>query len=169
MYFNLGVLFHICCWVVALSVKPKLSALFPDVSTRVSNLGPPIEGGTSSTGGPTGLEFRSVLKEIFISNKLSSLDVFRCASSAQTAGAQGVSDLSRAGHSGAAPKNLARDLMRSMLKGCCVPELFWWQIPLWDVEEQKQTMSWHSFLLPHEMVHWMVAQRGLSFFRHQPR
>jgi len=54
--------------------------------------------------------------------------------------------------------------MRSMLKGCCVPELFWWQIPLWDVEEQKQTMSWHPFLLPHEMVHRIVAVRGSSFF-----
>ena len=59
-----------------------------------------------------------MLGEIFVSNKLSALDVFKLASTAVKAGASTLDDLAKAGNSGGAVKNLARDLTKAMLKDC---------------------------------------------------
>ena len=63
--------------------------------------------------------FNDVLKDTFLSNKLSAKDVARLARSGKSGGNDeaGVASMAKAGNWGKAPKNLARDLLRSALRG----------------------------------------------------
>lgn len=44
------------------------------------------------------------------------------------------------------------------LKGTDLPPLFMYEIPTWDPHERKQVLTLHPFLLPHEMVHYLVSK-----------
>jgi hypothetical protein len=147
------------------SVKRKLSDLQPkSTSNSVSrSANQHSSTGSSHVTGQTE-SVRAVLQDIFVSNKLSALDTFRIASSSVQAGAAGITDFASVGNFGAAPQNLARDLLRKMLKGCDCPELFYWPIPVWNSDTSLQQIVQYPFLLPHEMVHRIASQRGVSFF-----
>ena len=115
------------------SVKRKLSDLQPkSTSSSVSRSADQHScTGSSHVTGPTE-SVRAVLQEIFVSDKLSALDTFRVASSSVQAGATGITDFASVGNFGAAPQNLARDLLRKMLKGCDCPQLFYCPSPVWN-------------------------------------
>jgi hypothetical protein len=110
-------------------------------------------------------EFRSskdVLADMFLSNKLSAKDISDLAVSNFKEGNQQLNAIAKAGAWGNAPKNLARDLMRQFLKGCVCPEPFFWNIPLWDVDTNSQVSVPFPFMLPHEVLHFLVEANGIS-------
>jgi hypothetical protein len=63
---------------------------------------------------------------------------------------------------------LARDILRKLLKGCQLPDIFWWKIPGWDLVNDCQTLVDFPFLLPHEYIHHIVSNRGLAYFIEDP-
>ena len=41
-----------------------------------------------------------------------------------------------------------------------MPEIFWWNVPTWDKDNGCQVVTSFPFILPHEMLHHMVAKTG---------
>ena len=73
-------------------------------------------------------------------------------------GATSVAGFAKASNWGAAPKNLARYFMAQVLKDCTMPEIFYYDIPLWDPATRSQVTRKHPFLLPHEVIHHLLSQ-----------
>ena len=73
-------------------------------------------------------------------------------------GLESLREFAKAGNWGQAGKNLARDLMRAILRKTTMPELFWYKIPTWDPKSRKQVLTDHPFLLPHEMIHRILSK-----------
>ncbi len=86
------------------------------------------------------------------------VDVSRIARSSTSSGAKGVEDLAAAGHHGTNPKNLARDLLRTLVRGSNVPKLFWHEVRGWDPVNKEQTTVSLQFLLPHEVLHSFTSK-----------
>ena len=74
-------------------------------------------------------------------------------------GLESLRQFAKAGNWGHAGKNLARDLMKSIMRDCTMPELFWYKIPTWDPESRKQVLTPHPLLLPHEMIHRLLSAK----------
>ena len=114
-------------------------------------------GGSSSSSsrslGPPAESIRQVAADMFLENKLSAVDVSRLARSSKHSGAQGVDDLASAGAHGTNSKNLARDILRTLLKDTIMPSLFWYDVRGWDPENKVPTTVSLPFLLPHEILH----------------
>jgi hypothetical protein len=108
--------------------------------------------------------FRTVLGEVFLANKLSAKDTHGLAASAHSEGAVSAAGMAKAGNSGLAVKNLARDIMRSLLKGISMPEVFYYPIPIWNSATEVQETVSYPFLLIHEVLHHIVSLKGLQFF-----
>jgi hypothetical protein len=114
---------------------------------------------------PSSLQpFRKALGELFLSNRLSALETHNVAAAAHIEGASSAASLARAGNYGKAPKNLARDIMAQLLKNISMPSLFHWPIPVWNTQTQSQELVSYPFLLPHEMLHHIVSQKGSAYF-----
>ena len=107
-------------------------------------------------------DFKTILSDFFLTNKLSALETHNIAFSAQHAGAQGVEDISKAGAHGQNPKNLSRDILRTLLKNASLPEIYWAEIPVLDPGSNTEQMTWFPFLLPHEVLNRLVNQNGLE-------
>ena len=127
------------------------------------------EGGTFSSGGSSSSAaeeqpLSQVLKQHFLSNKLSAKDVAELARSAKSGGnsEESVHLIAKAGNWGKAQKNLARDLLRTTLRGVDMPPLFWWKIYTWDKNSKSRILVDYPFLLPHEMLARIVSSTQLS-------
>ena len=96
---------------------------------------------------------RAHVKRLFIRNKCSGLETQALTAAATKSGAVGVQDFASTGKAGKLAKNIHRDLMRKMLKGNKMPDLYWAQIPCSDPKTgEKKTMAWLPFLLVHEFL-----------------
>jgi hypothetical protein len=122
-------------------------------------------GATSSSSSSTATSSSSnipsqhdVLKKTWLMNKLSAKDVNEIALAGYNEGADSVRNFARAGNWGKAGKNLARDMLRNIMKTITLPEIFWWPIPVWDPDERIMITKPHPFLLPHEMFHHIVSK-----------
>ena len=77
---------------------------------------------------------------------------------AQEAGAHGCEDLAKAGACGRHPKNLARDMLRKLVRNVDFPKPYFAKIPLNDANTGVDSvMVDYPFLLPHEVIHWGIA------------
>ena len=105
-----------------------------------------------------------MLKKQLLSNKLSALDIAELARSARQGGNNepNVKSMARAGNWGKAPKNLARDLLRAVMKNVNMPPLFWWPIYTWDKTTQTKKLENYPFLLPHEMFIHITSSTPLA-------
>ena len=117
---------------------------------------------SSSTPAYSIEDFRSIVANIFLTNKLSAADVHSVVASGTAAGAQGVEDLAKAGTGGKWKKNLSRDLMTKLLKNSKWPKLYWASIPLKDPKTQEVSSEPFPFLLPHEIMKAIVESNGGS-------
>ena len=95
------------------------------------------------------LDLRAVVRELFMTNELSAAQASRVARAGQASGAQGVEDLAAAGARGT-NKNIHRDLMRSLTKGCVLPPLYMAKVPVWN--NGGQELVDFPLLLPHEVL-----------------
>ena len=59
-------------------------------------------------------DYKSVLRDFFLRNRLSARETCRLASSSTHSGARGVEQFARAGAGGKFPANMARDIMRAV-------------------------------------------------------
>ena len=97
--------------------------------------------------------FRAHVKHLFLRNKCSGLETQALTAAATKSGAVGVQDFASTGNAGKLAKNIHRDLMRKLLKGNKMPDLYWAQIPCSDPKTgEKKTMAWLPFLLVHEFL-----------------
>jgi hypothetical protein len=112
-------------------------------------------GSSSSTSRPLSLcqphdsSLRSVLRDLFLANTLSAVEASRLARGAERSGAGDVADMASAGSRGT-NKNVHRDLVRSLLRGCTMPSLYFAKVPLWQ-QGQMVELDF-PFLLPHEVL-----------------
>ena len=89
---------------------------------------------------------------MFLSSKLSAKEAQALAHSAQSTGAGGVEDMSRAGAHGRG--NLCKDLFRSLSRRSKWPCLYWSKIPV--LVDGIMIFELHPFLLPHETLATLV-------------
>jgi hypothetical protein len=92
---------------------------------------------------------RAVVAELFLTGTLNAKQSQRLAKGGVHSKAEGVGDLAAAGHEGR-NRNISRDMMRKLLKGCPLPPLYWAKVPVWV--EGKQVEEELPFLLPHESI-----------------
>lgn len=165
-------------FVLLLTAHTAHAVLKPLLSKR-ARVGDYTEGGSSgsssvpqgddATANPPGVPepppFRKVLADLFLSNKNSAQDIHTLAHSAFRGGAAEANRVAKAGAWGTNPKNLARDIMREMLRGVTMPAIFWWDIPLWNEDTMSQHVVKFPFLLPHEILHHMVSKMDFSVFQ----
>lgn len=85
----------------------------------------------------TGTDLRSVVRDLFLGNTISAVDAARLARGGQASGSSGVADLAAAGARGQ-NKNIHRDLMRSFLRGCQMPNMYLAKVPLWTGGHQEE-------------------------------
>ena len=103
-------------------------------------------------------EFRSHVARLYLSNKMSATDTVELVRKAQKAEAKGVDDLARAGGRRHVRQNAQRDLMRTLLRACTLPALYWASRPVYDTKTNTNTETQIPFLLPHEMMGPLVAR-----------
>lgn len=142
-----------------LPLKRKLSTFQPSSASGSS-----AKSSSASSSSSAAETVKDVLADFYLSNKLSAKDFQRSALAAHNSGASGIEDIAKCGNSGKAFKNLARDVMRNLLKQCSIPELFWWPVDVWDKTLNKRKEIQYPFLLPHEMLHSLVQKKTISFF-----
>ena len=94
---------------------------------------------------------------MFLTNKLSGLDVQKMALLACKAGAEGLDTLAKTGNHGRAQRNVARDLHRATTRNTKVPEPYMAVIPLGDARTGQQIHLEHPVLLPHEMLEFLIT------------
>lgn len=87
-----------------------------------------------------------------LSGGVSGVALQRLVEKAQAAGAKGAEDLCKAGNSGKLSGNIQRDMLRTLRKGSHWPQLYYADIPVWNVKLEKIMMKPHPFLLPHEWL-----------------
>ena len=133
------------------STSSQASSASSQPLTKKARVTPSTPSQASSALQPNAESVRAVASDFFLNNKLSAKDVSRMVRGAHTSGAEGVQDLAKF-H---LPKNLARDLLNTLLKGTAIPELFHYSIRSWDPDTQEQVMADLPFLLPHELLHSM--------------
>ena len=86
-------------------------------------------------------------------NRLSGFTTQQMAQKATKAGAGGVEGFAKAGNAGKLRGNISRDLLKTMLKGCSLPLLYWALIPMRDPKtDQNNVLTWMPFLLVHEVL-----------------
>lgn len=105
---------------------------------------------------------RSVVGSMFLQNKLSAKDVSAISNAHFREGNHAAFEWAKLGNWGQHPKNLARDLMRNLLRQVSLPPLFYWKVPVWNLEQDCQEYVDLPFLLPHEVIHFLVEKHGAS-------
>ena len=126
-----------------------------------------VGGSSSSSSSATsaavdGKTFKDVVSGLFLTNKLSALQGHDVFFSGQNAGAKGVEKLAAAGAHGKHPKNLCRDLTRTLLKGIDWPKAYWATIPVKNTEDGSIVWIDFPFMLPHEVLHHLLKKNGLA-------
>jgi len=108
----------------------------------------PTRGPHGSTTGT--YEWLDFVTTNFLCNAQSSHKVHNMISKAQGAGAQGCEHLEKAGGHGKHTKNLARDMMRTLLRDIDYLEFYLAKIPLNSINQGgKQILVDYPLLLPH--------------------
>ena len=97
-------------------------------------------------------DFRSVIANLFLSNKLSAVESHAIAHSATASGATSVEDIAKCGAEGMQPGNLRRDILRKLLKDCQWPSVYWAPVRVKDPENDQSEVIDFPFLLPHEFL-----------------
>lgn len=116
----------------------------------------------TSSSLPSAVAWRSYVAQLYLSNKESSVMVHQLLMKADAAGAMGAKDLVRSGMHGKHPKNLPRDLMRKLTKGIQLPEPYMASIPVKDPKTGLKRKAELPFLLPHEMLYYLVDSSRLK-------
>ena len=105
----------------------------------------------------------------FPRNRLSGFTTQQLANKTTKAGASGVEGFARAGAGGKHRGNMSRDLLRSMLKKCLLPPLYWALIPMRDPKtDQNNVLTWMPFLLVHEMLSALWDALGEALYDPSP-
>jgi hypothetical protein len=144
------------------SKKRTIPVNAADISGQSTGLGSSLEGGSSSSSSnsqvPPAPPLKEVLKDMFLRNKNSGVDIQKVAHSAEYAGASSIHDVAKAGSYGKFPNNAPRDIMRAMLKGCTMPPIAYFPVPIWDSAGNVRKVEQWPFLLPHEMLYHMASK-----------
>lgn len=116
---------------------------------------------------------RQVLSNLHLSNKLSAKEIQEVAIANYADGNAEMHDMASAGNWGKAVKNLARDLMRGYLRNCNTPDVWYWDIPLWNrTRKFRKPCPSPSFCLMRccttlsaqwVLIHSWYKQTGLSY------
>jgi len=106
-------------------------------------------------------EFHKYIQDLFLENTLAPAVVQQLAVLAGKHRVPGVQRLAAAGSAGRRPGNLRRDMLRTVLQDCRVPELYMAEIPVRGPKGECTRRLW-PFLLPHEFLPQMVETVGLD-------
>jgi hypothetical protein len=105
---------------------------------------------------------KKVLGNMFLANKLSAKDVQAIQHANYHEGNDHAWEWAKIGNWGHTPNHFARDLMKSLLRGVQMPEIFLWPIPIWNPDAKQNEIVEIPFLLPHEVIHYMVKKQGIA-------
>jgi len=101
-------------------------------------------------------DLRDYVAELFVTNTLTGPVAQKIFYKADRAGAGGVSDLAKVGKSGQAKKNIHRDLMRKLMRGCTFPEPYFCSVPFLNKGTGEEEIHDFPVLLPHEALRWYI-------------
>ena len=136
--------------------RERFGSLQPEGPPRKRRAGPVW----STPAGPSE-PLRDVLRDLFLLNQVSGTTTQRLAAAGRRSGAGDVADFSSTGHHGQAAGNIARDLMRRILRDCHYPALYWAEVPLHDPAaapgSSRTRAAAYPFLLPHEVLAHLVG------------
>ena len=145
----------------ARSRSPRHGQQEPEQLQGASAAGPGVHPAPGSSGRASSLSaqppFRDLLADLFLANTLSAQKLHTLASSSAASGAQGLQDLVAAGGHGTAPRNLARDVLRTCTRSSPWPAPYFANIPVMNKATRQESMASIPFLLPHEMLE-VIAQ-----------
>ena len=74
-----------------------------------------------------------------------------------------VREVASVGHRGRHCGNCHRDVVSKLSKRCDKPPLYNTQIPFWDMDKHERTMQTCYFLLPYEIVEWVLSKASDMF------
>ncbi len=109
---------------------------------------------------PAPKRFRTSMAGLLLENAVPASTARAVMAEACAAGAAGVGDLARAGTSGRHPGNSCRDLLRRLLKRTAWPALYFAPIPTWDPKANQERVVQLPFLLPHELLAFILQCHG---------
>lgn len=102
---------------------------------------------------------RTMVKDFFISNKLSAKEAIQLAGSATAAGAAGSEDIATAaGTVKKHWKNAHRDLLRRLLRGCDLPLPYYCPVRVKNIVTLASEVVYMPVMLPHEMLQSICAK-----------
>ena len=110
----------------------------------------PVEDLPAAATDP-GIQFKNHIAHLFLKNRFSGPETVELIQKAYGAHAEGLDELLRAGGAGRHMQNSRRDLMRALLKGCKMPDLYWADIPVWNGNTNALELLPFPFILPHEV------------------
>ena len=161
---KLWILLLLTCVYAAPKKRFNLELSYRQQSKRAkaSSAGDDIADDDGFGGASSSRSSRQVLGGMFLENKLSALDISKIQNAQYNEGNNKALQWAKAGNWGNAPKNLCRDVMRSLKRGMQLPSIFYWPVPLWDLQADKQVHVSMPFLLPHEIIHHFVLANGIQ-------
>ena len=106
---------------------------------------------------PPEQRLRANLADVYSSNTLSASRTQEIINVVADAGVSTFASLKRK-----VGPNTARDLRRTMLKGCQWPDLYWAQVRVWNTKKNKEEWQWLAFLLPHEYISALAKYGNLD-------
>jgi len=100
------------------------------------------------------------LKSMYLVGRISAPEFQEGAAAGVGSGAQDdlTRDLAKAGNAGSHRGNCHRDVMQQLNKRTDKPPLYASPIAFWDADKCEKITSTCYFLLPHEILHWVLAK-----------
>ena len=106
-----------------------------------------------------GDSFRTVVQRFWVDGTLDATKSCKLVRAGSRSGAVGVADLARAGDAGRLPKNIARDMVRQLLKGASCPPLRWKPITVWSSKHHCSVKEDLPFLCIDEVLQHCCDKR----------
>ena len=135
---------------------------------RISRAAAAASSATSDVPGPSDgptveqlQGFRDNVCKLFLTNKFSAPEAVNLVRSAQGAGAGGVVDLANICAKAANMNNAARDMLRKVVRGARMPQLYWVDVPLYCSASDTAVKTQLPVILPHELFAQIVADVDL--------
>lgn len=114
-----------------------------------------------ATGGRTrSTSIGAFLKSMYIIGRLTSPELQEAAYCQR--GDRELSQIADAGNSGLHRQNMHRDVMRTLGKKVCHPQVYIANVAFWDPDKQQQIQQQCDFLLPHEIAEHIASDASVS-------
>jgi hypothetical protein len=115
-------------------------------------------GRDKDPGQGTGKRFRANVVDLFLGSTNSAERIRELAEDAHDAGADGVRDFKKIKKD----RNVHRNMLRRVLKGCQWPPVYYAPVRVWDRKQQKTEVLQYPMLLAHEVLDTFACRNAMD-------